>query len=322
MAVSLGAMLCLGLQAMAATMATAEDFSFIPGTFNPAIGPDGNTEVYASAQGLVVIDTGRHPAHVQKILDLATSKNMPIVAVINTHWHLDHTTGNLDIRAADPDVQVYGTPAINGALKGFLAESIELSRQQLDDPTVDDALRFRANRFLVAVDQGAVLPDIPLESAISLPVNGRELQINVTRPAVTESDIWIWDPATKTVIAGDIVTLPVPFFDTACVEGWLVAFDEIGKKPLERVVPGHGYIMLADEFRLYRNAFEHLLNCAAEATGAECAEGWLADAAPLLDKAAGEDFANKDYAKAAVTYYVDEIIKSPARQAELCIGPE
>ncbi len=60
--------------------------------------------------------------------------------------------------------------------------------------------------------------------------------------------------------------------------------------------------------------------CAAEETGAECAEGWLADAAPLLDKAAGEDFADKAYAREAVEAHVDEIIKSPEKQKDYCSG--
>lgn len=57
---------------------------------------------------------------------------------------------------------------------------------------------------------------------------------------------------------------------------------------------------------------------------AGCAEGWsaaLADAGPLLDNAAGKDFADRAYAAEAVEYYVDEIIKSGEKQKEFCGGP-
>lgn len=302
----------------AAQKNAVEDFHFISGTFNTAIGPDGNTEIYKAPDGLIVIDTGRHPAHAQAILDYAKAQGAPIAAIINTHWHLDHTTGNLDIKAVYPDVKVYATHAIDGALKGFLAENIASVEEKLNDPSMTDDHRARIERFLKAIRSGALLPTAPIEKTMRLAADGRDLELNVTHRAVTESDIWLWDPATKTVIAGDIVTLPAPLFDTACADGWSAAFDDIEKKPISRVVPGHGYIMTADEFRLYHKAFNNMVACAADKTGAECAKGWLADAGPLLDKAAGEDFADKAYAKEAVEYYVDEIIKSPEMRREYC----
>ena len=63
-------------------------------------GPDGNTIVLDAPKGLIVVDTGRSPMHAQKILDYAKARGRPIAAILNTHWHLDHTTGNADLRAA------------------------------------------------------------------------------------------------------------------------------------------------------------------------------------------------------------------------------
>lgn len=319
---SLGAAVFLGLVAhTAASPLPTPDFHFIPGTFNPQVGPDGNTVILTAPSGLVVIDTGRHPAHTRQILDYAAARDLPIAAIVNTHWHLDHATGNLDIKAAFPGVTVYATRAIEGALEGFLAPSIQAARERVADPAADAASRDRAERFLSAIDQGVVQPDVAVDAGRSLPLDGRDLQLKVTRNAVTESDIWAWDPASRTIVAGDLVTLPVPLFDTGCAAGWRMALDEIAALPIERVVPGHGYVMSADEFRLYHNAFNELLACAAEKSGAECAEGWLEDAATLLDKAAGEDFADQAYARAAATYYVDEIIRSPEKQQALCSAP-
>jgi len=311
--ISLASMSCLAPRMASAQ--EAEDFHFIPGTFEPRIGPDGNTEIYTAPSGLVVIDTGRHPDHAQKILDYASSRSLPIVAVVNTHWHFDHTTGNLDMKAAYPEAQVYATRAIDDALEGFLAAYIESARAAQDDQAVDPESRKRDARFLAAVDQGVVQPDVEVETTITLPVSGRDLELHVTHDAVSASDIWVWDPVTRTVIAGDLVTLPAPLFDTGCVDGWIEAFDDIETKPYHRVVPGHGFIMNADEFRLYRRAFENLVACAAERSGAECAPGWLGDAVPLLDKATGQDYGDQNYAEQAVAYYVDNIIRSPEKQA-------
>ena len=297
------------------------DFHFIEGTFSPSIGPDGNTVVYTAPAGLVVIDAGRHPTHSQKILAYARERGLPIAVIVNTHWHLDHSTGNQDLVAVHPDAQLYTTPAVEGALDGFLAAGAARREERLRDPELTEADRMRLERgHNTILERVSLIADVPITSRTSLPVEGRDLELNVTDHAVTESDLWIWDPATRTVIAGDIVTLPAPLFDTACPTGWLAAFDSIETRPYERVVPGHGFPMNRSELQSYRTAFENLLTCAADEPGAVCAEGWLADAGPLLDKASGKDYGDRDYARAAVEYYVDEIIRSEARRAEFCPG--
>ena len=39
---------------------------------------------------------------------------------------------------------------------------------------------------------------------ILVPDSGRDLELNVTNEAVGASDNWVWDPATRTVVAGDL----------------------------------------------------------------------------------------------------------------------
>ena len=47
---------------------------------------------------------------------------LPVVAIVNSHWHLDHVSGNAALRAAYPRAQVYASDAIDGAMRGFLAD--------------------------------------------------------------------------------------------------------------------------------------------------------------------------------------------------------
>lgn len=308
-----------GQRTDASEAAPVADLHFIEGTFSPALGPDGNTVVYRAPEGLVVIDAGRHMAHSQKILDYAQEVGMPIAVIVNTHWHLDHATGNQDLKAAYPAARLYTTRAVEAALDGFLSAGAARAAEALRNPDLPEADRVRLQRGLSTVrERIALLPDRPVDGQMALPVVGRDLELNVTDHAVTESDVWVWDPATKTVIAGDLVTLPAPLFDTACPDGWLAALAMIDAKPHERVVPGHGFPMDRGQFRSYRIAFENLVRCANEYAGAVCAEGWLRDAAALLDAAAGRDIGDKEYARAAVEYYVDQIIRSESKRAEFC----
>ena len=91
----------------------AHGVHFIPGAFLPGRGPDGNTVVFDAPEGLIVIDTGRHAWHAEAILAFAQARRRPIAAILNTHWHLDHATGNARLRAAFPNAPLYATSAVD-----------------------------------------------------------------------------------------------------------------------------------------------------------------------------------------------------------------
>jgi glyoxylase-like metal-dependent hydrolase (beta-lactamase superfamily II) len=288
----------------------------IPGGFSRGMGPDGNTIIYRAADGLVVVDTGRHPGHSQVILDYAAKAGAPIVKIVNTHWHLDHTTGNQDLKAKYPKAKIYTTRAIEGALTGFLARGVTQSETMLKDPTLTDAQRAELTRGIKTIkERRGLLPDVAVEGPMKIAVDGGDLELLVTDRAVTASDIWIWDAARKTVVAGDLVVLPVPFFDTACPEQWSLALSDIAKKPFETLIPGHGEKINRAAFDRYRAAFDKLLACAADANATDCDARWVADAGDLVkpDEAA--------MAREFAAYYVKEIIRSKERRAEFCGAP-
>ncbi len=123
---------------LTASCASAEPaapaFHLIPGAVPLDKGPDGNSIILDAPDGLIVVDTGRHPEHSAKILAYARERGRPIAAIVNTHWHLDHTTGNWDIRQAYPQVQVLASDALEGALATYLKKSRDQTEAMLADP--------------------------------------------------------------------------------------------------------------------------------------------------------------------------------------------
>src|SRR4051812_8388905 len=97
----------IGALLIAAIVHLPNGVRLISGTFTPGTQPDGNSVIFDAPHGLIVVDTGRHPSHTQKIIDAARASGKPIKAIINSHWHLDHIGGNRLIRSAYPDVRVY-----------------------------------------------------------------------------------------------------------------------------------------------------------------------------------------------------------------------
>jgi cyclase len=63
-------------------------------------GGGGNTAVFATANGLTVVDT-KSPGWGQPLIDkIKTVSDKPITTVINTHTHYDHVSGNITLPAS------------------------------------------------------------------------------------------------------------------------------------------------------------------------------------------------------------------------------
>lgn len=295
----------------------APGVDLIPGKFVPNTQPDGNSVIFHAPRGLIVVDTGRHPTHTNAILDFAQQSHLPIRAVINTHWHLDHIGGNLLVRRRFPGVRVYASSALADARKGFLANY----RKQLEEmiaTTTDAAAQepWRAEEGII--DSGdALAPDDVIVKSETRSIAGRKLMIGLESRAVTAGDVWVFDPAPRILASGDLVTLPVPFFDTACPARWKDSLDHLAAVDFTMLIPGHGAPMNRNDFEVYRAAFDNLLTCAAADKNTksteQCVSGWLSDAAPLLKS---ED---PKFVRMLLGYYIEEQLRGdPSRIAKLC----
>ena len=295
--------------------AKAPAYHLIPGQIPADKGPDGNTIVLDAPRGLIVVDTGRHPEHSAAILAYAKQRGRSIAAIINSHWHLDHTTGNYDIRQVYPHAEVYATNAVNGALATFLKASRAQTDQMLADPKTPPATRDQLLRGRSVIDNPDRLrPTRPVLRSAKMKIAGRMLDVRVAPFAATEADLWFYDPKEKLAVVGDLVVGIVPFMDTACADGWAKALNAIAKVPFMTLIPGHGDPMTKADFLQWRTAYNNLLACARSAADKKvCVAGWDRDAARFID--AG----HKAYVDEALVYYIDSRLRSsPEEQQHYC----
>jgi glyoxylase-like metal-dependent hydrolase (beta-lactamase superfamily II) len=305
-------MLALVLQTPApqapAAREIAKDTYLLPGAILPQKGPDGNTIIYVAPEGLVVVDTGRHPWHSDGILNFARERKLPVVAIINTHWHLDHSSGNARIKAVFPTAKVYTTAAVNRALApgGFLDRSYQSAKAMPADANAPAGMKEETAVFFdTMAHQDQLRPDVRVEKTETRKLAGRSLSVRVAPNAVTDADVWVYDEATGVAAIGDLVTLPAPFFETACPAKWATALDDVWATPFKLAVPGHGAPMTRDQFDTYRGAYKNFLACvASENTPQTCAAGWTKDVGSLL-----ESDADRRGATGYAGYYVDFLRK-------------
>jgi glyoxylase-like metal-dependent hydrolase (beta-lactamase superfamily II) len=293
----------------------AEPYHLIPGAVPLNSGPDGNTVMLDAPQGLIVFDTGRHPEHAQAIIDYARARHQPIAAIVNSHWHLDHTTGNWDIRQVYPHVAVYASDALHGALETFLKDSRADTDKMLADPKTSAAARDQLLRGRAVIDHPErIAPNHIITKSARMSIAGRAIDVHLARFAATEGDVWLYDPKSRTVIAGDLVVGLVPFMDTACPQGWSKALGEIATLPFTTLIPGHGDPMTRADFFEWRTAYDNFVDCGHSARPArECVEGWSRDAAKFIDAA------HAGYVKDVAGYYLQTRLRSsPLEQQRFC----
>ena len=303
------------------TQEIAPGVTLLRGAILPERGPDGNTIVFEAPAGLVVVDTGRHTWHSDAILAFAKARNRPVSAIVNTHWHLDHTSGNGRIKAAYADAPVYATNSVDRALAegGFLTRNLESSKAMLDDPKVSDIQKEEVKIFMATMAESHVLrPDIVIGQSGMRSLAGEEFDMRVTAGAVTDADLWLYDRKNGVAVIGDLVTFPAPFFETACPTAWRKALDEVWATPFTTVIPGHGESMTRAQFDRYRGAFNRYLDCVdGPSESGQCATTWADGLADFT----GTDERARKMALGYADYYVGMLREHGGQSADCLAQP-
>jgi len=291
------------------TVSTEPPVEIAPGTHlirvvpAPGRGPDGNTTIIDAPDGLIVIDTGRHSQITDAILAFAKERQRPIAVIVNTHWHLDHSSGNGRLKAAYPQARVYTTTAIDRALApgGFLARNWEAAPKMLAE-TTDPVRRDEIQISLTTGEARQQLrPDVPLTKSGAMALAGRTLDVRVTDKAVSDADAWIYDPKTRVAVIGDLITMPVPYFETACPDRWKASLDEVLATNFETAIPGHGRPMTRAQVDVYAKSLAAFTACVrTDRPAAECSAIWVENASSLI----GDDPARRKNIAANMDYYV------------------
>ncbi|MEM9223943.1 MAG: quinoprotein relay system zinc metallohydrolase 2 [Pseudomonadota bacterium] len=229
--------------AVAAWPALAERLHFqavAPGVFVHAghvemateenLGDIANIGFVIGGEGVAVIDTGGSMAVGRELLAaIRAETDLPILYVINTHMHPDHTLGNGAFRGTGPDG---GDPVFVGhakmarSLAGRASHYLQAGVEEIGQALVDEI--------------EIVLPDESVDDQRRLDLGDRPLVLQAWSTAHTDNDMTVLDEATGTLFAGDLLFMShLPVVDGS-IAGWITLHDRLREIPAERVVPGHG----------------------------------------------------------------------------------
>lgn len=227
----------------------------------------GNITFIINRDDVVVVDSGGTPAAAEDAIGLLRTKtDLPVTAVINTHWHGDHHLGNSAWLAQWPDVEFIAHAGTDAAMRG---EPMSYLKQQ-----TPESLRAAGETFAARVETGLdgegkplsetergyyreahqdlpliaeqmavthmVLPTRTFENQLVLDRPGRRIEIRHLGRGNTDGDAIVYLPDDGVVITGDLVVMPVPYGFYSYPGDWIETLGRIKALEWSTLVPGHG----------------------------------------------------------------------------------
>jgi cyclase len=218
------------------------------------VGLDGNSVAILSNDGVLVFDTNGTPASSAAVLaEIRALTDKPVKYVVNSHWHWDHWYGTETYTHAFLGAQViahektrammagpaieFNRPGVESQLPGYIAS---LERRAAADPSLRPLLE--EDRFFLEQKKAAhlVLPGRTFKDRLTLKLGERTIEVLHHDRAVTPGDAFLYLPAEKIVITGDLLVNPVAFALSVYPTGWLRTLEKIDAMDAAVLVPGHG----------------------------------------------------------------------------------
>jgi len=203
-------------------------------------GQGGNIAASVGEDGIVIVDDEFAPLadKIQAALKNIGATDKPVRFVINTHYHGDHTGGNL--------------PFASGGSTVIAHENV---RKRLENGS-EGGNGGSIKNSTPPQPKGA-LPIITFEHDVTVHLNGEDIRALHFPSGHTDSDSVIFFPKNNVVHMGDdFVRYGFPFIDVTAggsVQGMIAACEKVAAElpPDVKVIPGHGAVSNLDDVRAF-----------------------------------------------------------------------
>lgn len=184
----------------------------------------GNTVVFVTAKGVVLVDTmlpGNGPSLLQRVKSVT---DKPVIMVINTHTHFDHSGSNIEFPAT---------------VEFVAHENTKANMSKATCQPVTNCMAFKG-------DNAKYLPKRTFKDTMSLFGGKDQITLHYFGRGHTNGDTWVVFPAVRAMHTGDMFQRKnMPFIDVQNNSGSAVEFNGTLQKAVttikgvDTVIGGH-----------------------------------------------------------------------------------
>ena len=252
---------------------------------------DGNSIVVVNEHDVLVFDTNVLPSSARAVLaEIRKITNKPVRYVVNSHWHPDHWDGNEVYAKEFPNVEIIAsaetrrlmenTMNVYGkTLQAIIAPANKDMEEQLrtgkgsdgkplaekDRHDIEDTFRKEKTFMAEYEEMHPALPTLTYDNKITLYHGGREFRV-MHFVGNTAGDSAVYLPKEKILLAGDLLTAPVPFGADSHPRSWIESLKTLERLDVDVIIPGHGEAQRDKKYlQLVRESLESVTDQVHEA---------------------------------------------------------
>jgi cyclase len=235
--------------------------------------PHGNTGVVIGDEGVLVVDSTFLPSRARADIALIRSlTDKPVRYLVNTHWHMDHTSGNAVYAEAFAGLTLVSQRA-TGEHMAFWdvrwprVETTSGSETRKEVQELEERLASGkdAQGAAISAESRALLervigqirnelseleafrpgpsPHLVFDEELALDLGRRRVVLRNRGRANSPADITIFLPEERVLFTGDILVHPVPYAMGSYPVAWAQVLRELERLGAAVIVPGHGPVL-------------------------------------------------------------------------------
>jgi len=202
----------------------------------------GNVAVSVGDDGVFIVDDELEQMSPKLVAALAQISKKPVRFVLNTHWHGDHSGGNVTFGQA-----------------GAVILAHDNVRQRLSAAQLEQKAKAAP-----PTKPGAGLPVVTFAENVTLHLNGDTVHVFHVPPAHTDGDVVVHFTKANVIHTGDLfLSRGYPFVDLGSggnFEGFIGAADAVlaAANASTRIIPGHGPVVGRAEVAVWRGVLDSI----------------------------------------------------------------
>ena len=202
----------------------------------------GNTAALIGSDGVLLVDAQYAPIHAKLMAAVRKLSPQPLRFLINTHFHRDHSEGNVHMTEEGAVIIAHEN------VRTFLANCTSTIKGEDGFVYSGCGRKTDTGAAVLLPPLPGLLPTVTYTGALTMYFNGEEIHLTHLEAAHTNADSVVYFRKANVMHTGDIIDLkqyPAP----ETIDGWMAAVDQIIKigNPATKFIPGHGELGTFDD---------------------------------------------------------------------------